>query len=48
MIFCKYKIINLGNKNFNTSENNKIYTNIDCFLCSETIVNNGFQSDSDV
>lgn len=42
MNFCKYKIIKLGNQKFNTSENDKINTNIDCFLCSETVVNNGF------
>ena len=42
MIFCEYKIINLRNQKFNISENDKINTNIDCFLYSETIVNNKF------
>ena len=42
MNFCKYKIIKLGNQKFNISENDKINTNVECSLYSETIVNKGF------
>ena len=48
MNFCKYKIIKLGNQKFNISENDKINTNVECSLCSETIVNKEFQRTFDL
>lgn len=48
MIFCEYKIINLRNQKFNISENDKINTNVECSLCSETIVNKEFQRTFDL
>ena len=41
-LFFINKIKNVNNQKFNINENEKINTNIDCFLCSETIVNIGF------